>query len=68
MSDADSFVAMIALALRYQGLSIDFRRDVIGWPGRWRLRIVSAKHEDARLVVYGDTLGEAVNAALKAGG
>ena len=50
-----------AIANRFQGVDLQYRRDGVNWPNRWRAVSFSCKHDDARCVAYGDSMEEAID-------
>lgn len=70
MSGIDEQIA--SLANRFAGIDIQCRnaRSVVGWSGRWRVRVVANKNErdEYRLNTFGDTMADAVSAMLAAVG
>lgn len=51
-----------ALASRFHGLDLQFRRSGTGWPSPWRARQIVTKNEraDYRITAYGSTAQEAI--------
>jgi hypothetical protein len=51
---------LIELGRSFQGVDIQYRRGGTKWPADWKVQLFSCKHEYARIVVYGNTLEEAI--------
>lgn len=59
------FEELANLAVRFQGLTLEYRRQGTDWPQAWRIQTYRAKqHSDTRVTVYGDTPREAFDKLL----
>jgi hypothetical protein len=58
----DYLQTLLTLGNRFQGVSLDYRRDGTGWPACWRARLVSTKgRPDYCEPCYGATAQQAID-------